>query len=170
LVTKVMEAGAQMACREQRSGRFRWEDFLEKAFCCAACSICFAGILLPSLQYAGAQTPAQSSTGPSQAVQIPLSGRQQSQGSVSITERNTSAGGGNTVNTIDSSVAVQNAFAGGTPNGEITGTVIQLTLDSALSRGLRFNLAAFDETAAVKQAQGQREIARSGLFSPNGRA
>jgi outer membrane protein TolC len=161
-----MEAGAQMAGGERRSGRSRWEAIFEKTFCCAAYSIYFAGMLLPSLLSAGAQTPAQSSTGPSQAVQIPLSARQQSQGSASITERSTSAGGGNAVDTIDSSVTVSNAFAGAVPNGEITGAAIQLTLDSVLSRGLRFNLAAIDETAAVKQAQGQREIARSSLL-PN---
>jgi outer membrane protein TolC len=128
-------------------------------------TLCLAILLLPSSCFLCGQAPAQSSSGPTQATQILLSGRQQSQGSVSITERTTS-GGGNTVNAIDSSVTVQNAFAGSTQDGATSSGVLSLTLESALARGLRFNLAAVNQTASVIQAQGQRQIARSRLL-PN---
>jgi outer membrane protein TolC len=61
-------------------------------------------------------------------------------------------------------VTAQNAFAGGTPNGPTSSDVLPLTLESALSRGLRFNLSALDQIASVIQAQGERQIARSGLL------
>jgi outer membrane protein TolC len=83
-----------------------------------------------------------------------------------VRERTTSAGGGNTVNTIDSSVQVQSAFAGSTSHGEATNEVVPLTLVQALKMGLQYNLASVDQSAAVKQAQGQRAIARSELL-PN---
>ena len=81
-------------------------------------------------------------------------------------QQTTNAGGGNSVNVINSSVNVQSGYAGSVPEGEATGEVIPLTLEKALALGLKQNLGAIGESAAVKQAQGERKAARS-VFLPN---
>jgi outer membrane protein TolC len=68
------------------------------------------------------------------------------------------------VNTINSSVAVNGPFSGSTPNGKDSGTVLTLTLENALSRGLRSNLGVIDQASSVLQARGQRAVARSELL------
>jgi outer membrane protein TolC len=121
--------------------------------------------LLPAAP-AIAQTPSQAVTGPSLASQVPLSGRSAQPGSVSVTQQTTNAGGGGSVNAIDSSVTVQGSYSGSTPNGTATAGILSLTLNEALARALRFNLGAISQTASVMQAQGQRQVARSSLL-PN---
>jgi outer membrane protein TolC len=113
-----------------------------------------------------AQSPSQQTTGPSAVSQVPISGRQNQAGSVSVTQRTTNVGGGNSVNVVDSSVNVQGSFSGSTADGTSTGGVLSLTLHEALGRGMRFNLGTISEGAAVMQAQGQRQVARSSLL-PN---
>lgn len=105
-------------------------------------------------------------TGPSSAVQLPLSGRAAQQGSVSVTQRTTNVGGGNTVNVIDSSVSAQPPFNGSIPQGQLNPAELPLTLEKALTLGLRFNLGAISEAQSVSQARGEREVARSTLL-PN---
>ena len=113
-----------------------------------------------------AQSPSQLTTGPSAVSQVPLSGRSTQPASVSVTQRTTNVGGGNSVNVVDSAVSVQAPFSGSTADGTSTGEVLSLTLHEALVRGLRFNLGTISQGAAVMQAQGQRQVARSSLL-PN---
>jgi hypothetical protein len=115
---------------------------------------------------AAAQSPSQQTTGPSAVSQVPISGRQNQAGSVSVTQRTTNLGGGNSVNVVDSTVNVQGSFSGSTADRTSTEGVLSLTLHEALGRGMRFNLGTISEGAAVMQAQGQREVARSSLL-PN---
>jgi outer membrane protein TolC len=75
-------------------------------------------------------------------------------------------GGGNSVNIVDSTVNVRGSFSGSTANGTASGGVLSLTLHDALDLGLRFNLGAVSQSAAVMQARGQRQVARSSLL-PN---
>jgi hypothetical protein len=84
--------------------------------------------------------------------------------SVSVTQRTTNVGGGNSVNVIDSSVAVPNPFKGSTPLGPAAPGEISLTLQHALELGLRFNLGAINESQAVLEAEGTRRIARISLL------
>jgi hypothetical protein len=84
--------------------------------------------------------------------------------SVSVTQRTTNVGGGNSVNVIDSSVAVPNSFKGSTPLGPVTPGEISLTLQHALELGLPFNLGAINESQAVLEAAGTRRIARISLL------
>jgi outer membrane protein TolC len=128
--------------------------------------IAFAAGLFFTATVAVAQSPSEMTTGPSPVSQVPLSGRQNQSGSVSITQRTTNVGGGNSVNVVDSSVDVQSGYSGSVANGNATGGVLSLTLHEALSRGLRFNLGAISQSTAVTQAQGQRAVARSSLL-PN---
>ncbi len=106
-------------------------------------------------------------TGPTSATPVPLSGQSAASGAaVQVTQGTTNAGGGNTVNSIQSSVAVQMPYNGSTISGKATEGTLPLTLDEALKRGLRFNLGALEQSAAVQQAQGQRQVAKSTLL-PN---
>ncbi len=114
-----------------------------------------------------AQSPSQMVTGPSSAAPVPLSGRQAQAGSVAVTQQTTQTGAaGNSVNEINSSVTAQGSYAGSTAQGTATGGDLPLTLEHALSLGLKFNLGAIDQSAAVMQAEGQRQVARSQLL-PN---
>ena len=128
-------------------------------FVCANCAMIAVHTLL-------AQSPSEMNPQLSSVVQLPLSGRAAQTGSVSVTQSTTNTGGGNTVNVIDSSVSATPPFNGSVPQGQINPNEIQLTLEDALSLGLRFNLGAISQAQAVLQAKGQRLVARSGLL-PN---
>ena len=113
-----------------------------------------------------AQTPTESISGPTAPAQLPLSGQGNQGGAVSLTQGTTNAGGGNTVTSITITVTVMPPYNGSTPLGKASGVVLPLTLDEALKRGLRTNLGALEQDAAVKQAAGAREVAKSTLL-PN---
>lgn len=106
------------------------------------------------------------STGPSRPASIPLSGAQSQAGSVQVTEGSTNSGGGNSVNTVNGSVNVSRPFNGSAPSPGTPQGVLALTLQNALSLGLRANLGVLDQSAAVLQAKGQRRVALSQLL-PN---
>jgi outer membrane protein TolC len=96
---------------------------------------------------------------------LPLSGRAGGNGSVTAVEAPI-AGTTNSVNTINPSVQVQGPYAGSsasTANRPFSG---KLSLREAIDRGLNYNLGAVGLNHAVRQAQGQSQIARSALL-PN---
>src|SRR5579883_1844543 len=103
---------------------------------------------------------------PTPAVSLPLSGRPGDQGTVSTNQSTVNAGGGNSVNLINSSVNVQGPFQGSVPVGIATPGVLPLTLDDALNRGLRNNLGPLTQNQAVAFSAGQQRVARSALL-PN---
>lgn len=109
------------------------------------------------------QAPSQTDRGPSQASQLPLTPAGPPQGAVSITQGTTNSGG-NSVLSITTFVNVLPPYNGSTPSGPSTPGFLHLTLDDALSRGLRFNLGTLTENSAVKEAQGEKTIARSALL------
>ena len=114
-----------------------------------------------------AQSPSEMVTGPTSATSVPLSGQSaQSAGAVSVTQGTTNAGGGNTVNEIQSTVTLQAPYNGSTAEGKASADTLPLTLDDALKRGMRLNLGAIEQSTAVQQAQGQRAVAKSTLL-PN---
>jgi outer membrane protein TolC len=112
-----------------------------------------------------AQTPSQKVTGPSSAVKLPAQSSSNQNG-VTVTQRTTNAGGGNSVDVIDSSVSAQAPFNGSVPNGVAIPGEIALTFEKALDLGLHYNLGAIDQAQSVRQAAGERQIARSALM-PN---
>jgi hypothetical protein len=81
-------------------------------------------------------------------------------GLVSTSQSTTNAGGGDSVNLLNSSVNVQGAYSGSTPTGTNTGTTLPLSLDYALT----YNLGAVSQSNALQQAEGQRRVARSTLM------
>jgi outer membrane protein TolC len=121
------------------------------------------GMIFPGA-FLWAQSPSQAPIVPTRPAPLPLSGRQEQSNSVSVTQSTTNSGGGNSVNTINSSVAVTGQFGGSTPTGKDSGTVLTLTLENALSLGLRSNLGVVDQASSVLQARGQRTVARSELL------
>ena len=127
--------------------------------------ICAALLAYPVLLQAQ-YTPSGASQqgGSSSVAQLPLSGRQGQTGLVSTSQSTTNAGGGDSVNLLNSSVNVQGAYSGSTPTGTNTGTTLPLSLDYALTLGLRYNLGAVSQSNALQQAEGQRRVARSTLM------
>ena len=102
----------------------------------------------------------------SQVNQLPLSGRGNANGSVSTTQSITNTGGGNSVNIVNSTVNLTSPYTGSIPDTSNLGIVSPLTLDNALTLGLRNNLGPISQNNVVLQARGQRVIARSALL-PN---
>ncbi len=111
-----------------------------------------------------AQSPSQTTASPTRAAQVPLSGQAALAGSVSIMQQTTGSGGGNSVDIINSTVSVQGPYSGSVPAGSAPEGVLSLTLEAALAMGLRENLGAISQSAAVQQATGQRQVARSELL------
>lgn len=60
----------------------------------------------------------------------------------------------------------QNPFLGSVPSGPVTAIPIELSLEDAISRGLRFNLGVIENQATLRQAQAQRLRALSSML-PN---
>jgi outer membrane protein TolC len=102
----------------------------------------------------------------SQVNQLPLSGRGNADGSVSTTQSITNAGGGNSVNIVSSTVNLTSPYSGSVADTSNVGIVSPLTLDNALTLGLRNNLGPISQNNVVLQARGQRLTARSALL-PN---
>jgi outer membrane protein TolC len=113
-----------------------------------------------------AQGPPQSSQAQhTLATQLPLSGRSGQSGSVTAVEAPI-AGTSNSVTTINPSVQVQGPYAGSSSSTASMPFTGKLSLRDAVQRGLNYNLGATGLNRAVRQAQGQTEIARSSLL-PN---
>jgi outer membrane protein TolC len=60
----------------------------------------------------------------------------------------------------------QNPFLGSVPTGKATGTTIDLSLQEAVGRGLRFNLGVIENQTSLRQVQAQRLRALSAML-PN---
>ncbi len=113
-----------------------------------------------------AQTPASGTQSqPTQAAQLPLSGRNPQGGSVTATQT-AIPGTTNSINTINPTVQVQGPFAGSTSSVARLPFSGRLSLREAVDRAIEFNLGAVGLTQAVRQARGQTKIARSALL-PN---
>ena len=149
-------------------GRFKKEHVSRRLRPAAAwTSLASCGLVLCAATTLRAQSPSEQVTGPTSATPVPLSGQGAQSGStVMVTQGTTNAGGGNTVDTIQSSVSVMTPYNGSAAEGKATNETLPLTLDEALKRGLRLNLGALEQSAAVQQAQGQRQVAKSTLL-PN---
>lgn len=109
---------------------------------------------------------AQGRSSSAQATPLPLSGRAGQGGSVVATQTSV-PGATASVDTINPTVQVQGSFAGSAPGA---GTAARrpfsgaLTLQDAIQRGLDYNLGGISLSQVVRQAHGQRTIARSALL------
>lgn len=129
---------------------------------CAA--LLFAG-LVATLQ---AQTPNSSrpqNTTATPATQLPLSGRGATDVQPVVILRQPAQGGSDdSVLVNNTTVTVQGPYAGSVSSGKASGQLSLLTLQQALSMGLRQNLGALNQSAAAQQAEGQRLSAQSQLL------
>jgi outer membrane protein TolC len=125
----------------------------------SAAIVCLATFVIPS--------PAQSAAQQQHtlATPLPLSGRGGQNGSVTAVEAPI-AGTTNSVTTINPSVQVQGPYTGSSSSTAAQPFTGQLSLRDAIQRGLNYNLGATQLNRAVRQAQGQSQIARSALL-PN---
>lgn len=111
-----------------------------------------------------AQPGAQSSGGAaSGALQLPLSGRNGQAGSVSTTQTPL-PGTTTSVNTVNTSVQVQGAYAGSSNNATARLFSGKLALQDAIDRALAHNLGAIGLANTVRQARGQERVSRSVLL------
>lgn len=115
----------------------------------------YLGILLLLQSTGNAQVPS------SRAQQVPFSSSEA--GGVSA-QQNTNPGAERSVNTIQSSVNTSGRFQGSILDPSDSGNAITLSLESAIERGLRFNLGAVSATHAVAKARGERLGALSQLL------
>jgi len=113
----------------------------------------------------GQTTPPEAVPLTDRALQLPLSGRSSTPGSV-VTVQNPLPSGLQSVNTITSTVQVQGAYQGSVPSGAEAGPSFGLSLDEALRRGLQYNLGAIGYQNGIRQAEGVRAVVRSELM-PN---
>ena len=109
------------------------------------------------------QPPASSQA--SQAVPLPLSGRNPGAGSVTATQSPV-PGTTTSVNTINPSVQIQGPYAGSTPGISATPFNGKLSFREAIERGLAYNLGPVGLNEMVRQARGQNKVSRSALL-PN---
>lgn len=110
-----------------------------------------------------AARPLQSQT--PQVTPLPLSGRAGQSGSVTAIEAPI-AGTTTSVDTINPSVQVQGPYTGSASSTAKQPFSGKLSLREAIARGLNYNLGAVGQSHAVRQAQGQSQVARSALL-PN---
>lgn len=127
------------------------------------CALALAAIAQPA---AAQSSPpgGMGSGGVSPARQLPLSGRAGQPGGVAALQSAAPESEGDGALSTQGSVNVQGAYSGSVPTGDNTGTVLPLRLDYALRLALRHNLGAVTEAQAVRQAEGQRRVARSALL------
>jgi outer membrane protein TolC len=107
------------------------------------------------------QTPVEASG--TRATQLPLSGRGPNGTSV---EQLPNAPATTSVNTINTQVNVQGAYAGSVLDPQAPSGSVTLTLADAVRRGLQFNLGIAGADASARQAQAERGGALSALL-PN---
>jgi outer membrane protein TolC len=100
-----------------------------------------------------------------QAAPLPLSGRAGQSGSVTAVE-SPIAGTTTSVDTINPTVQAQGPFTGSASSTAKLPFSGKLSLREAIARGLSYNLGAVGQSNAVRQAQGQSQVARSALL-PN---
>ena len=121
------------------------------AFLCLASAVAFA-------QAPG--TPG--AIGSSRALPLPLSGRSEESGAVSVQQSATSSG----AETVSSSTQIGGGFQGSVPGTPVPSGTIRLTLGEAVRRGLETNLGTLSANSSARAAAAQRAQERSYLL-PN---
>jgi len=152
LATGLEESTARLAARE----RHWYHDALPG----------LRGVLFFALIFGMPLLGQTNSVSPSEANQLPFSGRANANGSVSATQAITNTGSGNSVNIIDSTVNLTSPYNGSVPGTSDINLALPLTLDNALKLGLRNNLGQISQNNRELGARGQRLVARSALL-PN---
>jgi outer membrane protein TolC len=122
----------------------------------------FAVVLLAPLACVYAQTPPEALPPGPRVTQLPLSGRTGQSGSVTVQQ--TTVPGGQSVNTLNSTVQTQGVYQGSVPTSQTPGAPLALSLVDALDRGEKTNLGAVSYLQSQRQAAGETTVARSYLL------
>jgi outer membrane protein TolC len=113
--------------------------------------------------HAFSQTPPPESLPPgARATPLPLSGRTAQPGSVTVVQ--TTNPGGETVNTLNSTIQPQGAYQGSVPISQTPGAPLAISLDDAVARGIKTNLGSVGFQQSLRQAEGQTIVSRSYLL------
>ncbi|MGA7238078.1 MAG: TolC family protein [Bryobacteraceae bacterium] len=110
----------------------------------------------------GQTAPPESMPPGARATPLPLSGRTAQPGSVTVMQ--TTNPGGESVNTLNSTVQPQGAYQGSVPTSRTAGAALAISLDDAVARGIKTNLGSVGFQQSLRQAQGQTTVARSYLL------
>jgi outer membrane protein TolC len=105
----------------------------------------------------------QNSGGGSTAVQLPMSGRNGQNGSVTSSET-AIPGTTSSVNTLNTTVQTSGPYAGSSAGAARQPFTGKLSLREAVARGLSYNLGTIGLNTAVRQSAGQARVARSALL------
>jgi outer membrane protein TolC len=110
-----------------------------------------------------AQTPPPETLPPGTRVnQLPLSGAGTQPGSVVVTQ--TAVPGGQSVNTLNSTVRTQGAYQNSVPSAQTPGPPMAISLEDAIARGFKANLGSISYQQSVRSAAGQVKVDRSALL------
>ena len=110
-----------------------------------------------------AQTPPPETLPPGTRVnQLPLSGAGTQPGSVVVTQ--TAVPGGQSVNTLNSTVRTQGAYQNSVPSAQTPGPPMAISLEDAIARGFKANLGSISYQQSVRLAAGQVKVDRSALL------
>ncbi len=96
------------------------------------------------------------------ATPLPLSGRTTQPGGVTVVQ--TTNPGGESVNTLNSTVQAQGSYQGSVPTSRTAGAPLAISLDDAVARGIKTNLGSVEFQQSLRQAQGLTTVARSYLL------
>src|SRR5262249_48906092 len=113
-----------------------------------------ASVVLMRPPAAHSQTPPPSSAR-ARPRQLPITGTSQ-EGSVTPGQATAPSASGSSVNTLNSTIQIQGAFQGSTPDGIATKDSLPLTLEEAVRRGLSYNLGIIGARQIEDQARAQR--------------
>src|SRR5262245_33202539 len=95
--------------------------------------------------------------------QLPITDSSQA-GSVTTGQATAPSASGSTVNTLNSTIQIQGAYQGSTPDGMATKDALPLTLEEAVRRGLSYNLGIIGARQIEDQARAQRLSALAQLL------
>jgi outer membrane protein TolC len=107
--------------------------------------------------------PSGSGGGTTSAAQLPVSGRNGQNGSVTAAETPI-PGTTSSVNTLNTTVQAQGPYAGSRDGAARQPFSGKLSLREAVARGLAYNLGTVGMGTALRQSQGQAKVARSALL------
>ena len=122
-----------------------------------------ATLLLITVATGGAWGQGSQPTPSTRAMQLPLSANQHSE---VLVQQSANPPAGASVNTVNTRIQVQGAYAGSVADPNIPADVLELTLADAVRRGLQYNLGRVGTDNRFQQAEAQRLAARSSLL-PN---
>jgi outer membrane protein TolC len=127
---------------------------------------CVAGTLalelIATVPSAIAQTPPEALPPGARATPLPLSGRTAQPGSVTVVQ--TTNPGGESVNTLNSTVQALGSYQGSVPISQTPGAPLAISLDDAVARGIKTNLGSVGFQQSLRQAEGQTTVSRSYLL------